>query len=139
MKTLVFILVVATLFSPTVVHAQGRMSPGAKVFIVPNEGFENDLSAAFLKKHTPVTVVASESDAVYRIEASVTSKKGSTARAIFTGVTGAETTASMRVIDVKTGTVVFAYTVHKGERTNQQSDAEACAKHLKKFIESGKD
>ncbi len=135
-KILVLILAPAFLSSPTVIHGQGRVFPGAKVFIVPNQGFQNELSAAFLKKHTPVTVMANESDAAYRIETSITSKKGSTARAIFTHVSGAETTASMRVVDVKTGDVVFAYSVRKGERTNQQSDAEACAKHLKQFIES---
>ncbi len=135
-KILVLILAPAFLSSPTVIHGQGRVFPGAKVFIVPNQGFQNELSAAFLKKHTPVTVMANESGAAYRIETSFTSKKGSTARAIFTHVSGAETTASMRVVDVKTGDVVFAYSVRKGERTNQQSDAEACAKHLKQFVES---
>lgn len=82
MKRLTFMLGLAALSLPTVAHGQGRMSPGAKVFIVPNQGFENDLSAAFLKKHTPVTLVTNESNAQYRIEASVTSKEGSTAERI---------------------------------------------------------
>ena len=46
------------------------------------------------------------------------------------------TSASISVIDVESSQVAFAYSVGKGRDTNQtQSAAEACAKHLKDFIE----
>lgn len=46
------------------------------------------------------------------------------------------TNASISVIDAKSSQVVFAYSVDKHGTTHQsQSAAEACAKHLKEFIE----
>ena len=44
--------------------------------------------------------------------------------------------ASIKVSDLKMGTLVFAYSVHKGNSyRGRQSAGEACAKHLKKIIE----
>ena len=49
------------------------------------------------------------------------------------------TNASISVIDAKSSQVVFAYSVDKHGTTHQsQSAAEACAKHLKEFIEKPK-
>ena len=50
------------------------------------------------------------------------------------------TSASISVIDAHSSQIVFAYAVGKaGSRGNQiQSAAEACAKHLKEFIEKAK-
>ena len=49
------------------------------------------------------------------------------------------TSASISVIDAHSSQIVFAYAVGKAGSTNQiQSAAEACAKHLKEFIEKGK-
>jgi hypothetical protein len=46
------------------------------------------------------------------------------------------TSASISVIDAHSSQIVFAYSVGKSANTNQvQSTAEACAKHLKEFIE----
>jgi hypothetical protein len=46
------------------------------------------------------------------------------------------TSSSMSVIDAHSSQIVFAYAVGKAGSTNQiQSTAEACAKHLKEFIE----
>jgi hypothetical protein len=46
------------------------------------------------------------------------------------------TSASVSVIDTHSSQIVFAYAVGKAGSTNQiQSAAEACAKHLKEFIE----
>jgi hypothetical protein len=43
------------------------------------------------------------------------------------------------VIDAHSSQIVFAYAVGKAGSTNQvQSAAEACAKHLKEFIEKVK-
>jgi hypothetical protein len=49
------------------------------------------------------------------------------------------TNASISVIEAKSSQVVFAYSVDKHGTTHQsQSAAEACAKHLKEFMEKGK-
>ena len=49
------------------------------------------------------------------------------------------TSASISVIDAHSSQIVFAYAVGKAGSTNQiQSAAEACAKHLKEFIEKAK-
>lgn len=119
--------------------APARLTPGSTVYIVPNAGFEDSLSAAITKKKVPVVVVEKESAARFKIESTIDSKKGSTARAIFLGAAndGAATTASLRVVDEVTGAVVFAYNVHKYGSTNTQSTSEAFAKHLKGFIEHG--
>jgi hypothetical protein len=44
--------------------------------------------------------------------------------------------ASVRLIDRKSGAIVFAYSVNKKNTLHgQQTTAEACAKHLKEQIE----
>jgi len=49
------------------------------------------------------------------------------------------TAASFSVVDANSSQVLFAYSVDKHGTTHQsQSAAEACAKHLKEFIEKGK-
>jgi len=49
------------------------------------------------------------------------------------------TSASISVVDAHSSQIVFAYAVGKSANTNQiQSTAEACAKHLKEFIEKPK-
>ena len=50
------------------------------------------------------------------------------------GIEGSQT-ASVSLIDAKTKAVVWAYNVHKGGSSNFQSSAEACAKHLKNWLE----
>ncbi|MGH9684406.1 MAG: hypothetical protein ACRD4S_12450 [Candidatus Acidiferrales bacterium] len=116
-----------------------RLTPGATVYIVPNGGFEDSLSAAIAKKKVPVTVVEKESAAQFKVESTIDFKKGSTARAIFLGPAndGAATTASLRVVNEATGAVVYAYNVRKYGNANTQSTSEAFAKHLKGFIEHG--
>src|SRR5690348_17342722 len=93
--------------------APTRMMTGARVYIVPNQGFEDSLSAAITKKKVPIVVVEKESTAQFKVESTIDFKKGSTARAIFLGPAndGAATTASVRVVDEASGAVVFAYNV----------------------------
>jgi hypothetical protein len=50
------------------------------------------------------------------------------------GIEGSQT-ASVTLIDTKTNTVVWAYNVRKVGSSNFQSSAEACAKHLKEWLE----
>ena len=57
---------------------------------------------------------------------------------VFWGNTNSAEQASVKVVNVKTGTVVWGYNVNKGSSARgKQSSAEACAKHLKEKIEKG--
>jgi hypothetical protein len=62
------------------------------------------------------------------------SKERAQARAAARAALGL-TSASISIVDAKSSQIVFAYSVGKSRNTNQeQSAAEACAKHLKEFI-----
>jgi len=54
---------------------------------------------------------------------------------LFLGSAASREQASIKVAEIATGEVVFAYSVHKGNSARgKQSAGEACAKHLKKRI-----
>jgi hypothetical protein len=113
-----------------------------KVFIEPDQGFETYIAAAFSKKKTPVAVVSDVEEAEYVLKATpVDSKPESTgskvARCLFAyciGINGTQS-VSVQLIDTKTKTSVWGYTVRKGDANGYQSSAEAIAKHLKSFFE----
>lgn len=111
--------------------APGRVLPGAKVFLEPMDGFENYLAAALLDKKVPVVVVDDKAKADYTIGG-----VGEIQDALISGRPHAS--ASITVKDVKSGGLVFAYAVDKTNAfRGSQSTAQACAKHLKEFIEKG--
>jgi hypothetical protein len=148
------------LICSTVCLAQApQIKSGATVYIEPMRGYETYLTAAFTKKHVPLIVVADRSKADYIITSTVNHRTPSqpavvvnnnvngnndaydrgvqreTARQAARGATS----ASISVIDAQSSQIVFAYAVGKASNTNQiQSTAEACAKHLKEFIEKPK-
>ena len=109
----------------------------AKVFIEPMDGFETYLDAAFVKKHTPVIVVDDKAKADFIIGGTSHLDKASWAKTIF--ISGAPQAGASIAMKNKKGELAWAYSVDKfnAARANQ-STAEACAKHLKSFIESGK-
>jgi hypothetical protein len=134
------------------------------VYIEPMGGYETYLAAAIAKKHVPLIVVADKDKAEYIIRSTV-SQQGPNQPAVVvnnsvnnnTAGPGAfleqqsaihqsqrsalygETSASISVVDAQSSQIIFAYSVGKSRNTNQvQSTAEACAKHLKKFIEKQK-
>jgi hypothetical protein len=54
---------------------------------------------------------------------------------LFTNSSASREQASIQVVDLKSGEVVFAYSVHKANSARgKQSTGEACAKHLKEKI-----
>jgi hypothetical protein len=137
--------------------------PGARVAIAPMGGFETYFAAAIREKKVPITVTLNRDTAQYFVVSSETEwhgfvygsggsaswnqNGGSAAHgAAASSTRGVE--ASIMVIDAKTKDVVWAYEVHKNSHGSllfgtlaargQQSVAEACAKHLKEFIEKGK-
>lgn len=118
------------------------------VFIRPQNGFETYLAAAMAKKGVPVDVVTDESKATYVLQAAPVETKqestgGKIARCLFAYCAGIEdkSNVSVQLIDPSSTKMVWAYSVNKqrGGAKNQQSMAEAVAKHFKdEFLEKKK-
>jgi hypothetical protein len=141
----------------------GRISPGVRVVIAPMGGFETYFAAAVREKKVPVTLTLDKSSAQFFVISTNTEWEGfvygsggtanwSRAGGNASWGSGASSTrgleASIMLIDARSKDVVWAYEVHKNSHgalifgtfgaRGQQSIAEACAKHLKEFIEKGK-
>jgi hypothetical protein len=109
---------------------------GSKIYIAPIPGgYENYIAAGILKKKVPVVLVNDLSKADYQVSGVSESEKASWAKILFTSSAASREQASIQVVDVKSGEVVFAYSVHKANSVRgKQSTGEACAKHLKEKI-----
>ena len=114
-----------------------KIKAGSRIFIAPMEGgFENFIVAGFQKKQVPLVVVIDRSKADYELTGISDSEKAGWAKMFFMGSEQSREEASVKVADVRNGTLVFAYSVHKGNSyRGKQSAGEACAKHLKQIIE----
>ena len=119
--------------------AQARIPRGAKVFIGPIEsGYDIYLAAAIHKKQVPVVMVTDREKAEYEMSGVSESEKAGWAKIVFWGDTSSKEQASVKLVDLKTGTVVWGYNVNKSSSARgKQSSAESCAKHLKEKIEKG--
>ena len=135
-----FLAVALLLASMTAVAQTGRPS----VYIEPQNGFETYLAAAIAKKHVPVDVVTDAKKATYVLKAAPVEIKqestgGKIARCLFAYCAGIEDkgSVSVQLIEVDSTKMLWAYSVNKqrGGDKNQQSMAEAVAKHLKGFLE----
>jgi hypothetical protein len=138
-----------------------HIPPNATVYIEPMDGYETYLAAAIAKKQVPLVLVADKSKADYLITSTVSHRTSAQPAVVINNSNGdsggnsgfeegmrradarraarGATSASISVIDAHSSQIVFAYAVGKAGSTNQvQSTAEACAKHLKEFIEKGK-
>jgi hypothetical protein len=113
---------------------------GSKVFIVSMEdGFHDYLKAALQAKKVPVTVVEDKASADFEISGHSETQKAGTAKKVIMWDWHSNEQASLQLADLKSGTVVWAYSVNKPSSAHgKRSTAEACAKHLKEKIESGK-
>lgn len=139
---ILFLLCITPVFSQepagrTVEPTAKPLESGSKVYIAPIEGgFDTFLVAAIVKKKVPVTVVTDKSKADYEISGIAASEKAGWAKMLFMSSDQSRELASVKVVEVKTGDVVYGYAVHKGNSyRGKQSAAEACAKHLKEKIE----
>jgi len=109
---------------------------GSKVFVdrMPG-GFETYLEAGLVKKKVPLIMVNDIQKADYEISGVSESDKAHWAKMFFMGSEQSSEEASIKVVNLKSSQVVFAYSVHKGNSyRGRQSAAEACAKHLKRII-----
>ena len=114
------------------------------VYIEAQNGFETYLAAAMAKKHVPIDVVTDQTKATYVLKAAPVEIKqestgGKIARCLFASCAGIEDkgNVSVQLIDVTSSKMLWAYSVNKqrGGSKNEQSMAEAVAKHLKEFVE----
>ena len=114
------------------------------VYIEPQNGFETYIAAAIAKKHVPVDVVIDQAKATYilksaPVEIKQESTGGKIARCLFAYCAGIEDkgNVSVQVIETSSTKMLWAYSVNKqrGGSKNQQSMAEAVAKHFKEFLE----
>jgi hypothetical protein len=113
---------------------------GAKVFVAPMPDTFNDfIKAAIEKKQVPVTVVENRDQADFEITGYSETQKAGTAKKIIMGSWHSRESASIKVANLKSGIIAFAYSYNTDNSTHgKKSSAEACAKHLKEKIESGK-
>jgi hypothetical protein len=110
------------------------------VFIAPIEGgYDIYLSAAMVKKQVPIVLVTDRDKAEFEISGVSETDKAGWAKVVFWGNSSSAEQASIKVVNLRTGTVVFGYNVNKGSSARgKQSSSEACAKHLKEKIETGR-
>jgi hypothetical protein len=109
------------------------------VYVEPQQGFETYIAAAIAKKGVPVDVVTDKSKAIYLLRSAPVEVKAETtggkiARCLFAYCAGIEDKGNVSVQLIETGStkIVWAYSVNKqrGGSKNQQSMAEAIAKHF---------
>ena len=114
-----------------------KIPKGAKLFIAPiADGYEAFLKGAMAAKKVPVEVVASRDQADYEITGTAESQKAGAAKKIIMGNWHSREEASITLSNIKSGEVVWAYSVHEeGSTHGKRSSAESCAKHLKEAIE----
>lgn len=111
-----------------------KIPAGSKVFVDAEKGFDTYLAAALQKKNVPVTVVADKDKADYVLTGSSMHEDKNWASKIFLGHRDT-TEATVKLIDLKSGEIVWAYAVHKKNSVRgNQSTAEACAKHMKDAV-----
>jgi len=109
---------------------------GSRVFVAHMPGgFETYLVAGLVEKKVPLIVVNDIQKADYEISGVSESDKAHWAKMFFMRSQQSSEEASIKVVNLKTEEVVFAYSVHKeNSYRGRQSAAEACAKHLKHVI-----
>ena len=109
----------------------------SKIFLAPMGGFEQDLKTAIEKKKLPVELVPDRDKADFEITGTSETDKAGTAKKVILLNWHSNEQASITITEIKTGAVVYAYSVNKQSSAHgKRSTAEACAKHLKDQIAS---
>ena len=112
-----------------------KIPAGSKVYIAPMEGFETFLKEALAKKEVPLVIVEKKEEADFEITGSSNSQKAGVAKKLILGSWQSREEATINLANLKTGVIVFGYSVHKENSAHgKKSTAEACAKHLNEKI-----
>lgn len=136
----ILLLVLSAAISGTAQDSTKTIPAKSKVFISPmKDEFEKYLATALEAKKVPLEIVTDKSQADFEISGTSESKKAGAAKIIIMGSWRSSEQASITVTNLKSGEAVWAYSVNKSDSAHgKRSTAEACAKHLKTKIESGK-
>jgi hypothetical protein len=103
----------------------------------PIEGFESYLAAAMRKKNVPIIMVADRSQADFEITGTADKKGAGWAKKVFLGDWRGSASASMQVVNLRTGVVAYADASHRSSANKGlRSSAEKLAKYLKKKMEN---
>jgi hypothetical protein len=118
--------------------ANEPLPKGARIYVAPiQNGFETYIVAGLEKKKVPVVIVADRSKADYELTGVSESDKAGWAKMLFLGSQQTNETASVKIVNLNTGDVVFAYSVNKSNSVRgKQSAGEAVAKHINEKIEN---
>ena len=124
--------------SPAPVITNEALPSGARLFVAPiQNGFETYIVAGLEKKKVPVVVVADRTKADYELSGVSDSDKAGWAKMLFLGSQQTNESASIKIVNLKTEKVVFAYSVNKtNSARGKQSAGEAVAKHINEKIEN---
>jgi hypothetical protein len=116
--------------------SNAKIPAGSKVYVAPMEGgFDNFVIAGFQKKTVPLIIVADKVKAEYELSGIEESEKAGWAKMLFMGSQQSREQGSVKITDLKSGAVIFGYSVHKGNSyKGKQSAGEACAKHIKEIV-----
>ena len=111
---------------------------GARLYVAPiQNGFETYVVAGLEKKKVPIVLVADRSKADYELSGVSESDKAGWAKMLFLGSQQSNESSSIKIVNLKTGSVVFAYSVNKTNSfRGKQSAGEAVAKHINEKIEN---
>ena len=114
------------------------LPPGARIFVAPMpNGFETYVIAGLQKKGVPVTVMTDRAKADFELTGVSDSDKAGWAKMLFLGSQQTNESASVKLVNLQTNNVVFAYSVNKTNSVRgKQSAGEAVAKHIKEKIEN---
>jgi hypothetical protein len=115
-----------------------QLPANSKLFVAPmSSGFETYVVAGLEKKKVPLMVVTDRSKADFELTGVSDSDKAGWAKMLFLGSQQSHESASVKVVNLKTGNVVFAYSVNKSNSARgKQSAGEAVAKHINEKIEN---
>ncbi len=122
---------------PSFAQTKSVLKQNAKVYIAPMpDDFDTYLKTAFGKKKIPLIIVDAKENAEFEITGTSETQKASTAKKIIRLNWHSAEQASISIANLKSGEVIFAYSVNKESSAHgKQSTAEACAKHIKEFME----
>lgn len=124
--------------APGAVLVNETLPAGARLYVAPMpNGFDTYVVAGLQQKKVPVVVVTIREKADYELTGVSETDKAGWARMLFLGNDNTNETASIKIVNLKTGNVVFAYSVKKGNSMRgKQSAGESVAKHIKEKIEN---
>lgn len=124
--------------SESPVISNEALPKGARVYVTPiQNGFETYIAAGLEKKKVPVIVVTDRSKADYELTGVSDTDRAGWAKMLFLGSQQTNESASIKIVNLHTGNVVFAYSVNKTNSVRgKQSAGEAVAKHINEKIEN---